>query len=199
MTDHIYFYEIRPLPESPTEVGELVAKSMEDAKRQLRVRYLCPRLPTDTRIIDKAEEETKAARSRSAKLRNLLRVLAAHHAWQRGEQGGERADLSGLDLTGVDLKGADLTDADLAGADLSDADLREAKLVRVNLHQAFLRGTDLRGSNLAGADLSEADLRDADLRGSALDTTDFWRANFRGCAIEPKALHHALGCKTAAA
>lgn len=198
MSEHIYSYEIRPLPEAPVEMGELVAKDMDDARRQLRVRYLCPQLPTGTRIIDKAEEETKAARTRSAKLRNLLRVLAAHHAWLRGEQGGERADLSGLDLTEVDLKGADLTDADLAGTDLSGADLRDSKLVRANLRQAFLRGADLRESNLTGADLSEADLRDCDLLGATLESTDFWRANFRGCAIEPQALHRALGCKTAA-
>ncbi len=198
MSDHIYSYEIRPLPEAPVEMGELVAKDMDDAKRQLRVRYLCPQLPKDTRIINKADEEKEAARTRSAKLRNLLRVLAAHHAWLRGEPGGERADLSGLDLTDVDMKGTDLTDADFAGADLSGADLRESRLVRTNLRQAFLRGADLRESNLTGADLSEADLRDCDLRGARLDSTDFWRANFRGCAIEPQTLHRALGCKTAA-
>ncbi|MCB9948600.1 MAG: pentapeptide repeat-containing protein [Rhodospirillaceae bacterium] len=197
MDETVYCYEIRPFPDSPVEVGEIAARDEDDARRQLRVRYLCPQLPSDTRLYDKALMDKTAAQARSQKLRNLLRVLAAHHSWLRGDDGGERADLSGLDLAGVDFKGADLTDADLSGTDLADADLRDTRLIRANLSQAMLRGADMRGSNLSGADLSEADLRDADLRDASFDTADVWRANFRGCIIAPQALHDLLGCKTA--
>lgn len=197
MNETLFCYEIRPFPDAPVETGEIAARDLEDARRQLRVRFLCPQLPGDTRVFDKREQDQKDAQARSQKLRSLLRVLSAHHTWLRGDEGGERANLSGLDLTGVDLKGADLTDADLSGSDLTDADLRETRLIRASLSQTVLRGADLRGSNLAGADLSEADLRDADLRDASFDTADVWRANFRGCIIEPQALHQLLGCKSA--
>ena len=68
-------------------------------------------------------------------------VLNKHGMWQRGEKGGERANLRGANLRGANLRGANLT-----GANLTDADLR---------------GAYLRGAYLTDADLTGANLRDA--------------------------------------
>jgi uncharacterized protein YjbI with pentapeptide repeats len=194
MTTHTYLYELRLDPGAPPEVGEIVANSEQDARRQLRVRYLCARLPRNTRIVDREAADRREAEQRSATLRHLLRVLAAHHRWLNGEAGGERADLSGLDLAGVDLRGVDLTDGDLSHADLSGARLAGATLERANLSASVLVGADLRGARLVGVDLSDADLRDSDFAEAVLDGADLWRANLRGCAIEPQVLHAVLGC-----
>ena len=51
----------------------------------------------------------------------LKEVVRKHGMWLRGEDGGERADLSGADLSWADLSGANLRGADLSGADLSGA------------------------------------------------------------------------------
>ena len=67
--------------------------------------------------------------------------LRKHKLWLRGEEGGERADLSG----------ADLYRADLSGADLSGADLYRANLSGANLYRADLSGADLYRANLSGA------------------------------------------------
>lgn len=45
-------------------------------------------------------------------------VLAAHRAWLHGDEGGVRADLSGVNLRNADLREADLSYADLREADL---------------------------------------------------------------------------------
>ena len=58
----------------------------------------------------------------------LAEALASHAKWVAGEEGGERADLSG-----ADLRDADLRDANLRGANLRVADL----------HGAYLRGAYL--------------------------------------------------------
>ena len=86
--------------------------------------------------------------------KQLKGVLEKHKMWLAGEEGGERAD-----LTGAVLRRADLRGAVLRGADLRDADLR----------RAVLRGADLTGAGLRDADLTGADLRDADLRRADLD------------------------------
>ena len=71
-------------------------------------------------------------------IEELNKILEAHAKWRRGEEGGNRANLS---------------DADLSDANLSDADLSGANLSRANLS-----GADLRGANLYGANLSDANL-----------------------------------------
>jgi uncharacterized protein YjbI with pentapeptide repeats len=53
-------------------------------------------------------------------------ILSAHNAWLHDEQGGKRADLSGVDLSWANLSGAYLCRADMSGADLCGADLRGA-------------------------------------------------------------------------
>ena len=57
----------------------------------------------------------------------LKAIIYKHAKWARGEDGGERADLSGADLRGADLCNANLCGANLRNASLCDADLRDAK------------------------------------------------------------------------
>jgi uncharacterized protein YjbI with pentapeptide repeats len=192
-----YLYELQPEPGAPVERGEVDAANEQDAKRQLRVRYLRPSLPAGTRLVDKEEEEAKHARARSAKLRQLLRVLNAHNEWLKNPAKGRRADLSGLDLHGVSLRNTNLSHADLAGADLSHADLRGVTLAGANLVRARLFGANLRNADLTDADLSDADLRESVLTGATLTGADLWRANLQESVISAKALHAALGCRTA--
>ena len=100
-------------------------------------------------------------------------ILEKHAKWARGEDGGERADLRGVDLhdadlCGADLRGADLHDADLCDADLCDADLRKANLCDADLCDADLCGANLCSANLRGANLRGAYLFDANLCGANL-------------------------------
>ena len=52
---------------------------------------------------------------------DIKKTLELHTAWRRGEEGGERADLSRADLSRADLSGANLSGANLSGANLSGA------------------------------------------------------------------------------
>ena len=191
-----FLYELQPEPGSPIERGEIDATDEKDAKRKLRVRFLRASLPSGTKLVNKEVEDARNARARSAKLRQLLRVLNEHNRWLKNPAEGRRADLSGLDLHGVSLRNTDLSHADLAGADLSEADLRGVTLAGANLTRARLFGTNLRNADLSEADLSDADLRNATLTGANLVGVDLWRANLQECAISAKALHAALGCRT---
>ena len=49
-------------------------------------------------------------------IQDLPKILASHAMWARGEDGGNRSDLSRADLIGADLIGADLSGANLSGA-----------------------------------------------------------------------------------
>ena len=104
---------------------------------------------------------------------DIKQILTKHAAWLRGEEGGERADLSEADLSeanlsGANLIGADLSGADLSGAYLSGADLRRADLSGANLRRADLSGANLSRANLSGANLSGANLSRANLSGANL-------------------------------
>ena len=79
---------------------------------------------------------------------SITEILRLHAMWLRGEEGGQKADLSKANLSKADLSKADLSGANLLGANLIKADLREADL----------READLSGANLSGANLSKADL-----------------------------------------
>ena len=94
----------------------------------------------------------------------LKAIIYKHAKWARGEDGGERADLSDADLRGANLRNADLRGADLCDADLCNADLSDAHLCDANLSGANLRGADLSGANLSDAHLRDANLSDANLR-----------------------------------
>ena len=96
----------------------------------------------------------------------LAKILELHKKWLNGEEGGERANLSGANLSGADLRRADLRWANLRCADLSGANLSGADLRCADLSRAALSGADLRWANLSEADLRRADLRWADLSGA---------------------------------
>ena len=188
-------YEFQVAPRQPVERGELTANSEEDARRKLRVLLRAPRLPPGTRLVNLSAEKEAAAGRRSAKLRSLLRVIAAHHAWLKGDVQGERADLSRANLAGLNLHDANLSNAEMREADLSGCDLQRANLRRANLAGANLQDANLAKADLSEADLSDADLRNADLRGADLTGADLWRANLIGVCITPDALHKALQCR----
>ncbi|HET6159951.1 MAG TPA: pentapeptide repeat-containing protein [Dongiaceae bacterium] len=188
-------YEFKLAPREPVERGELTARSEEEARRKLRVLLAAPRLPAGTKLVNLSVEKEAAASQRSAKLRTLLRVVAAHHAWLKGEAEGERANLSRMNFAGLNLHDADLSNAEMREVDLSGCDLQ-----RANLRRAMLAGANLQDANLAKADLTEADLSDANLRnadlcGADLTGADLWRANLIGTCITPEALHKALQCR----
>jgi Pentapeptide repeats (8 copies) len=98
--------------------------------------------------------------------------LELHAKWLRGDDGGQRLDLSGADLRNADLSGADLRNANLSGAFLNGANLRST-----DLSGADLSGADLRRANLSGADLYGADLSGAFLRDAYLNDADLYGAN----------------------
>ena len=79
-------------------------------------------------------------------------ILKKHAAWLRGEDGGERANLTGANLTGANLTDASLTDADLTDASLTRADLTRANLPHFQIcpeQGAFTAFKKLRGGNIA--------------------------------------------------
>jgi uncharacterized protein YjbI with pentapeptide repeats len=99
------------------------------------------------------------------------------------------ADLSGANLTRANLSGADLSRADLSDAKLLHADCRRARFV-----SAVLNGTDLTRAHFAGAELSYADLTDSKFRGTriapeALESTEWWKADFAQQANLLKAVY----------
>ena len=82
---------------------------------------------------------------------DLKEILEKHKKWLRGDDGGERANLSGANLYGANLSWADLSGANLSGANLSWANLYGANLSGANLYGANLSWADLYGANLSGA------------------------------------------------
>ena len=94
----------------------------------------------------------------AAKLKD---ILDKHLKWLRGEDGGERADLSWADLSRANLYGANLSWANLSRANLFGANLSWADLSRANLSGANLSGADLSWADLSGANLSRANLSGA--------------------------------------
>ena len=107
----------------------------------------------------------------------LKAILGKHLKWLRGEDGGERADLSGANLSRADLSGANLFEANLSGANLFRANLSRADLFEANLFEANLSGANLSGANLSRADLFEANLFEANLSGANLFRADLFEAN----------------------
>ena len=112
----------------------------------------------------------------------LKNILGKHLKWLRGEDGGERANLSGANLfeanlSRADLSRADLFEANLSRANLSGANLSEADLSGANLFAAHLSGANLTGAHLTGADLSKADLSEANLSKALNIDTLSWDSN----------------------
>ena len=108
----------------------------------------------------------------------LKAILGKHLKWLRGEDGGERANLSGAYLSGANLSGAYLSGAYLSGAYLSEANLSGADLFGANLSEADLSRANLSGAYLFEANLSEADLSEADLSRANLSRANLSRANY---------------------
>ena len=97
----------------------------------------------------------------------LKEILASHGKWLRGENGGEKADLSNADLSYINLNHTDLRGVNFYGANLYGA----------NLYGANLCGANLCGADLCGADLSNSSLRATDLRHTNLSNSRFDNAN----------------------
>ena len=72
--------------------------------------------------------------------RALREVVRLHGMWARGEAGGARADLYGMDLGGADLSGVALSGANLSWANLSWANLGEAKRGASTIEALLLAG-----------------------------------------------------------
>ena len=92
----------------------------------------------------------------------LKEIIASHSKWLRGENGGEKADLSNVDLSYINLNHTDLRGVNLCGA---------------NLCGANLSGTKLCGADLCGADLSYSSLRATNLRHTNFGNSIFYNAN----------------------
>jgi Pentapeptide repeats (8 copies) len=93
------------------------------------------------------------------------------------------AVLREADLSGANLSRAQLFDADLSRANLSDAKLLHADCRRARFVRAVLNGADLTRARFAHAELSYADLTDTKFRGTqiapdALESTEWWKADF---------------------
>ena len=116
-----------------------------------------------------------AGQAQELKQELVDRILELHRKWLRGEQGGKRADLRGVnlrgaDLTGAVLRGSDMRDCDLRTSNLYGANMGHANLEECDLHLADMHLADLSGSimytaRLCGSDLSGANLAHADLTG----------------------------------
>ena len=113
----------------------------------------------------------------------LKAILGKHLKWLRGEDGGERANLSGANLSEANLSGANLSGANLSGANLSEANLFGANLSEANLSGANLSEANLSGANLFEANLSGANLSEADLFGANLSEADLSEANLSGANL----------------
>jgi hypothetical protein len=111
----------------------------------------------------------------------LTEILGKHKSWRIGEDGGERADLSGANLSDANLSDANLSGANLSDAYLSGANLRGANLSGANLSDAYLSGANLRGANLSDAYLSGANLRGAYLSGANLRGVRSWNGASGNC------------------
>lgn len=97
----------------------------------------------------------------------LKEILASHSKWLRGENGGEKADLSNVDLSYINLNHTDLRGANFCGANLSGA----------KLFGANLSGAKLCGADLCGADLSYSSLRATNLLHTNFGNSIFYNAN----------------------
>lgn len=78
----------------------------------------------------------------------LKEILVRHSKWLRGENGGEKADLSNADLSCINLNHTDLRGANLCGANFYGA----------NLYGAILCGANLSNSKFDNVNLSTTSL-----------------------------------------
>lgn len=126
----------------------------------------------------------------------LQEILEQHQLWLNNN-GGERADLRGVDLYGADLReanlrGAYLHSARLGGADLSFANLNYATLCNADLHNVNLWGASLNEANLHSADLSCANLNWANLCYTDLSYANLYGANLLNANLHGAELNGAV-------
>lgn len=126
----------------------------------------------------------------------LQEILEQHQLWLNNN-GGERADLRGVDLYGADLReanlrGAYLHSARLGGADLSFANLNYATLCNADLHNVNLWGASLNEANLHSADLSCANLNWANLCYTDLSYANLYGANLLNANLHGADLNSAI-------
>jgi hypothetical protein len=121
----------------------------------------------------------------------IKRTLAKHALWL-AKNGGNRANLSGVNLREINLR-----EANLCRADLRWADLRWADLCRANLRRANLRWADLREVNLSEANLRWANLSEANLSGANLCGADLSGASLSGADLRWADLSGAVGIRYA--
>ena len=104
----------------------------------------------------------------------LEEILKKHKRWLNNEEGGERADLQGVDLRNVDFSDVDLSYANFRGANFSEANFRGSNFRgsdfrRANFRRANFRGTDFRNANCEGANFLGANLPEINFKGTNLD------------------------------
>jgi len=95
-----------------------------------------------------------------------------------------RSILREADFTAANLTRAVLLDSDLSSANLSSAKLCQikcsgTKFVGAMLRQADLTGANFENSDFSGADLTGAKFRSTEVALSALEHTEWWKADFR--------------------
>lgn len=110
----------------------------------------------------------------------LLRFLAAHERFARGEKDGQRAIWRFVQAPNCDFSGRSFALADLTGANL-----QHCRLVRTNLERACLRLADLRHVDAAEASFIHADIRGVSLRRSNLAGAKFDGADMREAVLSP--------------
>ena len=102
------------------------------------------------------------------------KIIEKHELWLKGEDGGERADLSNKDLSfmslaGVNLCGANFSSANLFCASFSDTNLCRANLAGANLCDAFLVRTNLTEADICQTNFHKAKIAGANLGGVIAD------------------------------
>jgi pentapeptide repeat protein len=99
------------------------------------------------------------------------------------------ADFAAGDLTRAVILESDFSKANLSGAKLCQVKCSGTNFVGAILTQADLTGARFQGSDFTGADLTGARFRKTEIALSALEHTEWWKADFRSQRDLLKAVH----------
>jgi uncharacterized protein YjbI with pentapeptide repeats len=99
------------------------------------------------------------------------------------------ADFAAADLTRAVILDSDLSNANLGSAKLCQLKCTGTKFVGAVLTQADLTGASFQGSDFSGADLTGARFKKTEIALSALEHTEWWKADFRSQRDLLKAIH----------
>ena len=124
-------------------------------------------------------------------MEQITEILRKHKLWLAGEEGGEKAD-----LRGVNLREADLREADLIGANLRGADLRGAlRIVRIDCGTWSIcinpENTSIGCQTHSNDKWLNWSADDDEIKNMARDASDWWRD--RGEFIKA-AIRYAMDC-----